>query len=155
MDWSGVGTLHVSAEHVVPGSEYEIRVIDCGCDFSNSLDYSLPLSVSTSEWTDVCGPGASGVCESGPDGVVDLTNDILAIIEKFSNRAGSLSTTQTDVRASSGLDNNVDDLVTVADFSAAVDSFQGGGFSFAGPVQCSASREFATTPLSVPESGRH
>ncbi len=151
MDWSAVGTLHVSAEHVVPGAEYEIRAIDCGCDLSDSLDYSLPLSVSTSRWTDLCGASALLVCGSGPDGVVDFSNDILAILEKINNRAGSLPTARTDI---SGGGNGVDNLVTVSDLSAAVDSFQGGGFPFAGPVSCPAARENPTVPLSIPEPGR-
>jgi len=83
--------------------------------------------------------------------MVDLPNDVLAIVDKFRNATGSLPTARTDM---SGEGNGVDYLVFVADFTAVLDGFQGGSFRFAGPVPCSTTPE--TNPKNHPtiESGR-
>ncbi len=38
-----------------------------------------------SDWGDVCGPGQLGACTDPPDGTVDVQNDVLGVLDKFSN----------------------------------------------------------------------
>jgi hypothetical protein len=41
--------------------------------------------MTQSRWGDICGPGPGGACSAQADGVVDVTNDVLGVLDKFAN----------------------------------------------------------------------
>jgi hypothetical protein len=125
-DWSGYGTIHVHHEGILPGGIYEIRAVDELCAF-----YSAPLELTTSIWGDVCGPSVMGACAAPPDGVVDVANDVLGVLGKFSNTF-PLEKSRADLEPSTP-----DLKVSVAnDVLFALDAFTGGPYPFAAPEPC-------------------
>ena len=64
---------------------YDVQVIDVQCPNDDEGSYSIALTMIQSRWGDVCGPGPGGACTGQADGVVDVTNDVLGVLDKFTN----------------------------------------------------------------------
>jgi hypothetical protein len=80
-----VEVIHLYHEGLVPSGVYDVQVIDSNCSLQDEGSYSDPLTMIQSVWGDVCGPGSGGACSAVADGVVDVTNDVLGVLDKVAN----------------------------------------------------------------------
>ncbi len=133
-DWGSEGLVHVLSNAIVPGASYSIDAIVGGCNLSEELDYSAPLTVVTSpDWGDLVGDCGAPPC-TPPDGRIDFI-DITAVVEKFKNLPGAV------IKARADLAGNIPDLVVdFVDISSCVDAFRGDPYPFDGPPDCSATK---------------
>ncbi len=110
LDWAAVGTVHVHHEAIIPGGIYKVQVIDETCPLDAPNNYSEVLPIATAKWSDACGPGPDGACSGASDGVVDVQNDVLGILNKFSNTfpmenaSGDLAPREVDFKVDVALD---------------------------------------------------
>ena len=112
-------------EGVVPSGFYRIQVIGDDCQNELEDDYSDPLMQFQSLWGDVCGPSGAGACTGPVDGTVDVTNDVLGILDKFTN-VSNLQKARGDLEP-----REVDFKVNVAnDVLFCLDAFTGGLYPF-------------------------
>lgn len=123
-DWAGFGMIHVTHEGIIPGAIYEVKEIHAGCDAMVEVNYSGPLSIPTSRWGDVCGTFTQGTW-SAPDGRIDVTTDVIAVLEKFRNvpRALIKARAENDFR-------EVDFKINITGISRILDAFRGLGYPF-------------------------
>ncbi len=135
-DWGAIGVVHLFGEQIVPDATYEVLAVPCGCDPNDPLNTSVSLPLATSRWGDVCGPSAGGVCALGPDNTVDFSNDLLGVLDKFSNLSTGVPKSRADIVAADISNNAVDQTVSIADAVAITDAFRGLVFPFAGPTVC-------------------
>jgi hypothetical protein len=113
-DWSAYGVVHVYHEGIVPSGVYDIQVIDAACSLDEDSNYSAPLTMTQAKWGDVCGPGTGGACKEVPDGVVDVTNDVFGVLDKFAN-VNDLQKARADIEpGDDGANNGPDLMVNVA-----------------------------------------
>ncbi|UCC29871.1 MAG: hypothetical protein JSU86_16900 [Phycisphaerales bacterium] len=49
LDWADVGLLHVTADEIIPSAVYNVQTIDCACNFDSEVNYSAPLTITTSK----------------------------------------------------------------------------------------------------------
>jgi hypothetical protein len=91
-DWSDMGTIHVYGEFVVPDGTYEIALLHTMCAEAEADDpaVSPALILETSPFGDVCAglPKNNDGQWGPPDGVPNMTRDVLAIKQKFGNHPG-------------------------------------------------------------------
>ena len=118
-DWSELGIVHVSDDEIVPSATYTIQVIDDECELTNEADYSAALTLTTSAWGDVVGTCVTNPC-GPPDGVVNVTADVVAILDKFKGLPGAPIKARMDLYPAvpNGIV-NFDDIV------GALDAFKG------------------------------
>ena len=64
---------------------YHVQVLDYTCPDADIYYSSPPLVMQQAGWGDVCGPGPGGACKGVADGIVDVTNDVLGVLDKFAN----------------------------------------------------------------------
>ncbi len=97
-DWSGIDIVHVYGSEVVPGirigtqnppviqgSSYEVDAIHQGCDTAVLTNYcGNRLPRLTNRWGDVVGVFQNGQW-TPPDGIVNVTTDVTAVLQKFAN----------------------------------------------------------------------
>ncbi len=76
---------YVHHQALVPGGTYALQTIIEGCGLMSEGNYSTPLTMTQGRWGDVCGPGPAGACSGNADGVVDVANDVLGVLAKFTN----------------------------------------------------------------------
>ncbi len=124
-DWSEVGTIHLYHEAIVPGGMYEIQAIDDICEPTFEDDYSARVELKTGKWGDVCGPSFDGACTGPADGLVDVANDVLASVGKFSNMF-SVPKAMVDLSP-----HTPDRLIDIIDVMFAVEAFRGADYPFA------------------------
>ncbi len=126
-----VEVVHFYHEGLVPGGIYDIQVIDNSCSLQDEGGYSAALTMIQSLWGDVCGPGPGGACSGVADGTVDVTNDVLGVLDKFAN-VNSLQKARADLEPGDDGDNNGPDFkVNVAnDVLFVLDAFTGGSYPF-------------------------
>jgi Zn-dependent metalloprotease len=124
VDWGAVGLVHVFGEVVVPGARYEVQAVDFACGVSDEGLFSPPLSLVTARWGDAVGWCGVDPC-TAPDGRVDITTDVTAVIDKFTNRLGAPSKTRTDLAGA--VPNG---LVDIEDVVHALDAFLGSAYPF-------------------------
>ncbi|MCH7591152.1 MAG: NHL repeat-containing protein [Planctomycetes bacterium] len=123
-DWSGLGTVHVLHEAIVPGGTYTIQAIDSECtDLSLDGSYSSPLVLATSIFGDTVldlkqtPPGAA-------EGAVNIV-DALAVLKAFANVPGAL------VKARADLEPHCLDLkINVSDVLSSLAGFVGLPYPF-------------------------
>ena len=87
--------------------------------------------MTQTRWADVCGPGGGRACSQPPDWVVDVTNDVLGLLDKFAN-VKDLQKSQADLEAGDdGTNNGPDFKVNVAnDVLYCLDAFTGAPYPF-------------------------
>ena len=146
VDGDCVEYVHLYHEGLVPSwmavptgpidvpAEYEIQVVDGACaDWD--VFYSDPLVMIQSGWGDVCGPGPGGACSGASDGVVDMQNDVLGVLDKFAN-VNDLQKARADLEPgddalTGGTNNGPDFLINVAnDVLYALEAFTGSPYPF-------------------------
>jgi hypothetical protein len=118
---------------IVPEGLYEVRAIGLNCDPGNPASFSTPLALGTSSWGDVAAffhaPTSSW---PPPDGRVDVTADILALLDKFANRANAPSKARVDLEPATP-----DRMINITDVTQALGAFQGLDYPFSpGPAPC-------------------
>ncbi len=130
MDFGAEGTIHVYGDGIVPGGSYSVQSIGASCLNDGLEEYSSPLTLTTSIWGDVVGDCTVAPC-TPPNGVVDVTFDVVALLDKFQNFGGAVAKARSDI--SPGLPNGKIDIVDVA---VAVDAFRGLPYPYGGPANC-------------------
>ncbi len=115
--WGGDGLIHVSHAGIVPNGVYDVQVIEQGCDVADEDNYSAPLAMNTPRWGDLAGPFYLPSREwSVPNGSVDVTVDVVADLEKFSNRPTAPVKSRADVEpCEADLKINISDVTRVLD----------------------------------------
>ncbi len=131
-DWGSIDLLHIWGEAIVPGATYIVQAVSRGCYDAGVSRYSTPLTTTQARWGDVCGPDQLGVCTAPPDGVVDVTNDVLGVLLKFQNDGAAM------LKVAGDIEPEIPDLkVNVAnDVLFALSAFQGDSYPFNGPISC-------------------
>lgn len=125
-DWSALGAVHVSHANIVPGGVYEIQTLDSRCWTAEEGFFSDRAAVSMSVWGDVAGPfQTDGEFWTAPDGRVDMTADLLAVVDKFSNLAGAPTKARADLHPQTP-----DRIIDFLDLVQVVDAFRGFPFPF-------------------------
>ncbi len=132
-----VEVVHFYHEGLVPGGIYDIQVIDSACSLQDEGGYSAALTMIQSLWGDVCGPGPGGACSGVADGTVDVTNDVLGVLDKFAN-INDLQKSRADLEpGDDGASNGPDFKVNVAnDVLYCLDAFTGAPYPFAPGDPC-------------------
>jgi hypothetical protein len=89
------------------------------------------------KWGDVCGPGGGGACSGAADGTVDVTNDVLGVLDKFAN-VSRLQKARADLEPGDFGENNGPDFkVNVAnDVLYCLEAFTGASYPFAPGDPC-------------------
>ncbi len=118
-DWVTLGAVQVYHQVLVPGTEYEIQAIDEACDNASEGGYSAPLVLAMSGWGDVVENCTVVPCPP-PDGSVDVTTDVTAILDKFKNSNGALITARADIEPQVP-----DQKINISDVTFGLDAFRG------------------------------
>ena len=118
-EWTADGVMHVFHEGLVPGGVYDVQIINLGCDTALEGGYSAPLRITTSSWGDVV-ENCSVVPCLPPDGSVDVTTDVTAILDKFKNLNNALITARADIEPQVP-----DQKINISDVTFALDAFRG------------------------------
>ncbi len=126
-DWGALGTIHVFDETIVPGATYRLQVVDSACDLSADNSFSSPVFMATSQWGDVTAGCATPPC-SPPDGRVDVTTDVTAILAKFRNTGEAPRKARADIEPALP-----DLMVNISDVTFALDAFRGHSYPFQPP----------------------
>ena len=138
-DWTAYGVVHLFHEGIIPGGIYDVQAVSDGCPVQEDGSYSASLTITQAIWSDVCGPDIQqgAACATGPDGVVDVTNDALGVLGKFTNTL-PLPKRRTDLEpGDDGARNGPDLLVNVAnDVLFALEAFQGTPYPFTPTNPC-------------------
>ncbi len=119
MDYGAVGLLHVTDDEIVPDAEYTVQAIDCRADFDNESNYSDPLTIGTSIWGDLIWTCEAPSC-GPPDGTVNVTTDVTAILDKYKNLEGAVVKARTDIEP-----NRPDWVINITDVMQCLDAFLG------------------------------
>ncbi len=123
-DWSALGTVHVYHEGIIPSGIYEMQAVEEAC--TNSPEgFSTPaLTMEASRWGDV-GAAFAGGQWGPPDDLVDIVVDVVAVLDKFSNRPGALTTSRADVEPAVP-----DQRINITDVTRVLDAFAGTPYPF-------------------------
>jgi len=129
-------TIHVFHENIVPagglpGSAgsidpaiYHVQAILEACSLAAEENYSTPLVLNTSKWGDTVGDCSSLPCSS-PDGVVNVSSDVIALLDRFKNQATGASKPRADLVGQSGPAGRPDVITTIIDVTKGLDAFRG------------------------------
>lgn len=129
--------IHLYSEGIIPSKYlgdpaiYDIQAIDETCSLEDESNYSAPLTMTQARWGDICGGTSSAPCTGAADGVVDVTHDVLGVLDKFAN-VNNLQKTRADIEPGDFEDNNGPDFkVQVAkDVILTLDAFLGDSYPF-------------------------
>lgn len=125
-NWSAFGTVFVYHELIVPGSVYELRSHGDGCESVTEAAFTLALTVSTGLWGDVSGAFDAALgAWTQPDGRIDVTVDVVSILDKFAGRAEAPRKVRVDLEPA-----RPDRRINITDVTAALDAFSGRSFPF-------------------------
>ncbi len=124
-DW---GTVFVNGPDIVPGSTYGV-VAECGA-FASS-----PGSATTAIWGDTVG-FFTGTEWTPPDGVVNVSTDIVAILDSFAQLPSAPAIYRVDLIGIGplGIECGPDQGIHILEVVAALDAFQ--GFSYEQTTGC-------------------
>ncbi len=138
-DWSVFDTVHIFDELVIPGASYTIQIVAEICDTTVEANFSGPLNVDTNSWGDSVGAFDAGFAMWGPaDGVVNVTTDVVAQLDKFSNLPSAPAKVSVDIDPS--LPNHV---INITDVTRTLDAFRGASYPFQpGPAPCRFAKRF-------------
>ena len=130
-DWTRFDTIHVFHERIIPGGLYSLQTINDNCGGIPEAVVSAPLEVATARWGDIVESCVTTPC-TGPDGSVDIVTDIVALIDKFSNRPGAPIKSRADLEPAVP-----DQLINISDITRALDGFKDLPYPFTpGPSPC-------------------
>jgi hypothetical protein len=122
------GTISVYHALIVPGGRYSIQAADTACSSEGTELFSAPLELATSRWGDLAGT-FTGVSYPAPDGRVNISIDVLAILNKFNNSSGAPGKARADLDPATP-----DQVITILDAVQALDAFRGLLYPFAPPA---------------------
>ncbi len=119
-EWGG--TLRVTGADVVPDADYEVQM-DGGTP--GSPDLSEVTSATTRRWGDVAGPFIGGMW-TNPDGQVDITIDVTAILDKFRSAARAPALHKVDLVGQTpfGIGCQPDRSIAILDVTMGLDAFR-------------------------------
>ncbi len=117
-DWSQMPVINAFHEGVVPGGIYDLEVIDCSCDPNDPNAYSAALTLNNPPWGDLCGILRLGIWTAS-DGGVGVTTDVVADLEKFSNRLSAPRKSRADLEPGC-----LDRQLNISDVSQALNGFR-------------------------------
>ena len=139
-EWNTLDTIHVSGSMIVPDSTYAIQAIDLPCDLGDEASFSLPVLIHTSPWGDILGRCDVTGC-APPDGRVDITTDVTAVVDKYSNLEFAISKVRTDLGGAVP-----DHIVDMGDITLALDAFLGKDYPFSGATGCLQAKAASADP---------
>lgn len=127
--------LNVFHENIVPAfgasggggsgpAIYYVHAIAPECPTTAEGAYSDPLVVQTSLWGDTVGDCSGAEC-TAPDGVVNVPQDIVAILDRYQNKPKGPAKPRADLIGQTGPTGRPDQLTTIVDVSQALDAFRG------------------------------
>jgi hypothetical protein len=122
----------VTGGEIVPSSVYEVQSIAQGLDTGVESNYSAPITIATSRWSDIVIPYAPPSTTVQPD-----AGDISAMVDKFRSTPRSGSKPRA-LLSGAGAD-GVPDLsfdVSFADIAACVGANKGQGYPYLWPEPC-------------------
>jgi hypothetical protein len=134
-DWNADGVMHVFHEGLIPGGIYDVQTIEEGCSTTAESSYSPALELRMSGWGDVVSDCTTTPC-GPPNGRVDVTTDVTAVLDKFKNSLNALVTARADIEPQVP-----DQKINISDVTFALDAFRGrsyppGSFPAAGSPPC-------------------
>ncbi len=135
--WSTLGVVYVFHEGVIPGATYEIQSIETGHDISVEDNFSAPVEIRTSIWGDIVRDCTTYPC-GPPDGSVDITTDVTAVLDKFRNLGPPAIPIAAVAKARADIEPQTpDQLINITDVSQVLNAFRGFGYPFSpGPPPC-------------------
>ena len=130
-DWSVYETIHIYHARIVPGGMYRVDVLDRLCDPGVEGSFSPAIELTTSIWGDVVRDCVETRC-SPPDGSVDVTMDVTAVLDKFKNLVGAPITARADVEPAIP-----DQVINISDVLQVLNAFRSRSFPFPpDPLPC-------------------
>ena len=129
-DWGALSDLlHIGDINIVPGAEYEVQAVACGCNTADESFFSAPLPVFTSRHGDALDDCATCPC-GNPDGAINVV-DCLGVIARFANAPCAPLKTRVDLEPAVP-----DRQINTPDILQCIAGFQGLPYSFPTPVSC-------------------
>ncbi len=125
-DWSALGTVFVRHEDLVPSGTYQVLLVPLEAGASAESSSATMRWVTLSGWGDITSsfdPGAG--FWGAPDGRVDVTTDVVSIINKFASTPAFLTKARVDLAPATP-----DLKITIMDATVAIDAFKGGEYPF-------------------------
>ena len=115
----------------MPGGTYAIQAVGALCDLNDEVTFSSALTLTTNRYGDVAGPFEAGEWTAA-DGSVDVTFDILAILDAFASRPQGPFKPRADLEPATP-----DQLINITDVTKVLNAFRGFSYPFpAGPAPC-------------------
>ncbi|MFQ5495097.1 MAG: hypothetical protein ACE5EX_06915, partial [Phycisphaerae bacterium] len=132
-DWTVFGAVNIFHEAIVPEGQYMLQVIDESCSASVEGNFSAALPLAAGQWGDVVGGfDPVGRFWTDPDGIVEITSDVISIVDKFANRVGAPAKARVDLEP-----DPPDLLINITDAVQALDAFRGKPVPFSvPPIPC-------------------
>lgn len=127
---STYGTVQVHHDSIVPGGTHSRQSIGSGCDTGLEDNDSAQAELTTSLWGDIARNCIAKPC-GPPDGVVNITTDVSAVVDKFRNLDGAPIKSRCDLEPG-----RPDLLINVSDATEVLDAFRGLGYPFPVPDPC-------------------
>ena len=127
-----LGLIHVTGSAIVPSSEYEVQAIAQGLDINVEANYSSPMTIKTSRWSDVILPYNPPEATAQPSQA-----DHAALVDKFRSVGHAISKPRALLTGSDDL--GTPDLsfdTSFREIAASVDAFRGKGYPYSGPEVC-------------------
>ena len=125
-DWSTVGEIHAFHEGVIPGTLYNVEVVDCTCDLSDKGNYSPALAIKTPKWGDVLED--TSIVPPGPPNGVNTITDTLGVILAFGSTSNAPRKARADLEP-----NCVDVVINITDALQCLNGFNGLPYSASFP----------------------
>ena len=129
-DWGAIGEIQVFGDAVVPGASYLVQAVIATCFNAGISQFSAPFVVETSLWGDLVGDCTSTPC-SPPEGIINITTDLVAQLDSFSDLPGSVNKFRADIEP-----RVPDFLINITDIVATQNAFSGFAYPFEGPTGC-------------------
>ena len=123
-DWSAQGTVHIYHQLIVPGGIYELQAIADRCAASDADNFSAVSDRKQSRWGDIVGLFRGGQW-TDPDGQVNFTFDLVALVDAFAGRPTAPSKVRADLEPATP-----NQIISIGDISLAVDAFRGIPYPF-------------------------
>jgi hypothetical protein len=127
------GVIHVYGQDVVPGTTYDVQLVQQDCETSEQY-FSSSLSILTSLWGDAVLDCSTDPCGS-PQGTVNF-DDISAVVAKFKNSSGAPAKARVDLGSPAASSGVPDQIIDFVDIPLAVDAFRGVMYPFPAPQGC-------------------
>ena len=122
-DWSTFDEIHIFHEGIIPGSAYDVQLVDCSCNLTEESSYSPPLSLTTSDFGDIV-EDLSIDPPGPPDGEENIV-DALSVVLAFQSSPGAPRKARADIES-----NCLDLKINITDVVHALLGFSGVSYQF-------------------------